>query len=106
MNIIISKACEVRLEGSMKTLKAGEKLDLQEIKARRLIDAGYAQPAEDAYRALIAEFGAKDPGGNCWQWIKTHYADLWLRHQTAFRAGNLALAKATFDEMVTLHAGS
>ena len=42
MNIWIIKTCDVKLDGTVKTLQDGTLLDLPDDKAQRLIDAGYA----------------------------------------------------------------
>lgn len=43
MKIRIIKNCDVKLYGSLKTIKAGALMDLPDDKAQRLIHAGYAE---------------------------------------------------------------
>lgn len=100
----IEKPCDVKLDGAVQTLQAGELLNLPTDKAQRLIDAGFAKSHThtiEECRQLVAYFGEQDPGGGCWEYIKLHHADLWASHMKAFRSGDLDQAQATFDEMVT-----
>lgn len=104
MKLRIIKNCDVKLDGAVQTLQAGELFNLPTDKAQRLIDAGYAEPctpSAEEYRQLVAYFGEQDPGGGCWEFIKRCYADLWTRHRQAFKSGDLDQARATYDGMLT-----
>lgn len=102
MDVTITKPCDVRLDGVVKVLAAWTRLNLPDDKARKLIDAGFAEqtdPAEEV-RALVKEFGDRSPGGDCWNWIKSHQGELWRSHMAAFRKGNLSVALETFNQMI------
>ncbi len=102
MTIRIAKPCSVRLNGEVRTLKAGETITLPPEKAQKMIAAGYAiaiTADADEYRTLCREISDKDPKGDCWNWIKKHHPELWQEHITAFRNGDIARARATFHQM-------
>jgi hypothetical protein len=104
MKLRIIKNCDVKLDGIVKMFQTGALLNLPDDKAKKLTDSGYAEPyvpTAEEYRQLVAYFGEQDPGGGCWTFIKLYHADLWTRHRQAFRAGDLDLARVTYDEMVT-----
>ena len=104
MEIQILKNCNVRLEGTMRALQAWSRLHLPDDKAKKLIDAGYAesaQPTAEGCRVIVADFGERDPGGECWPWIQENHAGLWEKHRQAMKNNDLAAARRTFDEMVT-----
>lgn len=104
MPIEITRSCDIRLNGTVKKLQAGELLNLPIDKAQRLIDAGFAKShshTTDECRQLVTYFGEQDPGGGCWEYIKLHHADLWKSHRQSFRSGDLGQARATYDEMLT-----
>lgn len=108
MHIQIIKPVEVRHEGTVKTLAAWVELSLPDDKAKKLIDAGYAVRSKSTpadYRALIADFGERDPGGDCWPWNQRHYPELWRRHREAFKAGDFTAARETFAQMVAAWEG-
>lgn len=103
MRIQITQPVDVRLEGIVKTLAASAELSLPDDKAKKLIDAGYAVPSKSTpadYRALVADFGERDPGGDCWPWIQRHCFELWRRHREAFKEGDFTAARETFAQMV------
>lgn len=104
MKLRIIKNCDVKLDGAVQTLQAGELLNLPTDKAQRLIDAGFAKlhvhTAEEC-RQLVAYFGEQDPGGGCWEYITRHHGDLWTGHLRAYRSGDLDQARTTYDEMIT-----
>lgn len=103
MRIQIVKPVDVRFEGVVKTLATRAELNLPDDKAKKLIDAGYAvlyKSTHADYGALIADFGERDPGGNCWPWIQSHYPELWRRHREAFKDGDFTAARETFAQMI------
>jgi hypothetical protein len=105
MTIRIIKSCSVRLNGEVKKLNAGESINLPPEKAQKMIDAGYAediQAGPDDYQAFCQEIMRSDPGGECWSWIYKEYPELWQEHITAFRSGDISLAKTTFTQMVKI----
>lgn len=103
MNVTILKSCDVRLDGVVKSLQAWTRLNLPDNKAAKLIDAGYAEPANiaDEIGALMQEFGDRSPGGSCWDWIKKHKPELWSRHFKAFRQGDQDAARETYNAMIS-----
>lgn len=103
MTIRIVKSCSVRLNGEVKGLKAGETITLPDDKAQRLIAAGYAEAITtdvEEYQALCREISGLDPKGDCWNWIQKHHPELWQEHITAFRKGDISLARTTFNQMI------
>lgn len=103
MTIKITKSCSVRLNGEVKTLKTGETVTLPREKAQKMISAGYAEAITtdaDEYRTLCQEISELDPKGDCWNWIQKHHPELWQEHITAFRKGDIARARATFNQMI------
>ncbi len=103
MDVTIIKNCDVRLDGVVKALQAWTRLNLPDDKATKLIDAGYAEPANEAdeIRAMVQEFGDRSPGGGCWDWINSHRPELWRRHRKAFRQGNHDAARETYNDMLS-----
>lgn len=103
MTTRITKSCSVRLNGEVKTLKAGEVITLPPEKAQKMISAGYAETittGTDEHRELCREISQIDPKGDCWNWIQKHHPELWQEHITAFRKGDIHLAGATFKRMI------
>jgi hypothetical protein len=103
MNVTITKSCNVQLDGVVKSLQAYARLNLPDDKAKKLIDAGFAEPANvtEEARAMVEEFGLRDPGGECWTWIRQELPDVWRDHLKAMRISDLDKAKATFNEMLS-----
>jgi hypothetical protein len=103
VTIKITKSCSVRLNGEVKALKAGETITLPREKAQKIISAGYAEvikPDLEELRRLCGEITERDPKGGCWDWILTHRPELWREHIAAFWNGDLAHARATFNQMI------
>lgn len=99
----IVKSCSVRLNGEVNKLKAGETITLPREKAQKMIDAGYAEaikPDLEELRRLCSEIAERDPKGGCWDWILTHHPELWQEHIGAYWGGDIALARATFNQMI------
>lgn len=102
MNVQIIKPVDIRLNGTMKALQAWTRLHLPPEKAKRLIDAGYAEPCNvtEEARAMVEEFGSRDPGGDCWNWIKQYLPEVWKDHLLSIRESDLEKARSTFDTML------
>lgn len=103
MTIRITKSCSVRLNGEVKTLKAGETITLPSEKAQKMVSAGYAEVITsdaDEYQTFCREIAQRDPKGNCWSWIQKHHPELWQEHITAFRNSDIARARETFKHML------
>lgn len=107
MNVTITKPCDVRLDGTVKALAAWTKLNLPDDKALKLIDAGYAESVNitEEARAMAADFGLRDPGADCWNWIKQHLPDVWEKHLLSMRTSDLDTARSTFDLMLSAWEG-
>lgn len=104
MEVTIIKPCDVRLKGVVRSLQAWTRLNLPADKAKKLIDAGYAEsclPTSEAFQKLLSYFSENDPADGCWQWVQKHLPELWKKHQEAMRSGNLATARESFNAMVT-----
>lgn len=63
MKIRIIKKCDVKLNGTLKTIKDGALMDLPDDKAQLLIHAGYAEPY--TYSGDGRELPHFCVGGNC-----------------------------------------
>lgn len=103
MIVSILTPCSAKLDGIIQSLSPGARLHLPDTKAQRLIDAGYArhiQPDIEEYRRLTLELVERDPKGGCWDWIVKQRPEMWRGFIQAFMAGDLALARQAFDEMV------
>jgi len=108
MNIRILKNCDVRLNGVVKALAAWTELNLPGDKAKKLVDAGFAencQPTIDDYRKTVAEFARRDPGGDCWEWIKKSLPDVWRTHIKAMLADDITTARLTHNDMLAAWGG-
>lgn len=108
MNIRILKNCDVRLNGVIKALAAWTELNLPGDKAKKLVDAGFAEnckPTIDDYRKAVTEFARCDPGGDCWEWIKKSLPDLWRNHIKALQADDIATVRLTHNDMLAAWGG-
>lgn len=104
MNVRVLKPCCIEIGGTKHNANPGEIFSLEDFKGERIITAGYAEPtnAPDEIGALMQEFGDRSPGGDCWDWIKKHHAELLCRHFKAFRHGDLNTAMETYNNMLSI----
>lgn len=102
-NIRVLKPCSIDIEGVKNVVKVGQVFIVDDAKASKIIAAGFAEPVYTAeqVRATTKDFGERDPGGECWPWIKEQHTTLWRTHMTAFRNGDLVAAKQTYDAMLS-----
>lgn len=78
--------------------RIGTVLELSEGQAAKL--TGYVVPVIDVARRLFQEIKARDPGGDCWQWMQRNRPELWRSHIKSLLENDLGAAAGAFRDMI------
>ena len=64
-------------------------------------DSLFSPATPDQARQLMNEIAGRDPGGGCWDWMKSNRPDLWRSHVKALHDDDITAARLSFNEMLT-----
>ena len=107
MTVCIIKPCKVRHDAAVMELVPGDYLNVPPGKEAKLIETNHARPVVAAdYGNLATEFKQRDPGADCWTFIKKNHPDLWRQQIRAMLSDDIATARLNYNRMLSIWAAA